>query len=113
MNMIVTERAQEFIAQEGGIITVKLEQRLIPNCCNPPSIAPVPSVKTGKPEAGEAADYTAVTIDGAEVYAHTSIRNYDNENPLRVDIETTLFGKRLVVYGLPAPGKNCGSCTSC
>ncbi|MDF2569160.1 MAG: hypothetical protein K0R55_764 [Sporomusa sp.] len=30
MNVIVTERAQEFIAQEGGIITVRIEQRLIP-----------------------------------------------------------------------------------
>jgi hypothetical protein len=113
MNMIVTERAQEFIAQEGGIITVKLEQRLIPNCCNPPSIAPVPSVKPGKPEDPETAEYAAFKIDGAEVYAHTSIQNYDNENLLRVDIETTLFGKRLVLYGLPVPAKNCGTCTSC
>ena len=113
MNLIVTERAQEFIAQEGGIITVKLEQRLIPSCCNTPSIAPLPAVKTGKPEAGEADEYAAVTIDGAQVYAHTSIRNYNSDNPLRLDIETTLFGKRLVVYGLPAPDKNCGSCTSC
>ncbi|XER02258.1 hypothetical protein SMWOGL2_27420 [Sporomusa malonica] len=30
MNMTVSDRAQEFIAQEGGIITVRIEQRLIP-----------------------------------------------------------------------------------
>ncbi|HWR43765.1 hypothetical protein [Sporomusa sp.] len=113
MNMIVTERAQEFIAQEGGIITAKLEQRLIPNCCNPPSIAPVPSVKLGKPEEHESAEYEAFVIDGAEVYAHTSIQNYSSEVLLRIDTETTLFGKRLVLYGLPVPAKNCGNCTSC
>ena len=30
MNMTISERAQEYIAQEGGVITVRIEQRLIP-----------------------------------------------------------------------------------
>ncbi|XEQ93360.1 hypothetical protein SCACP_22330 [Sporomusa carbonis] len=30
MNITVTQRAQEYIHQEGGIISVKIEQRLIP-----------------------------------------------------------------------------------
>ena len=112
MNVIITERAQEFIMHEGGIITAKLEQRLIPNCSNPLSVAPVGLITTGKPEEQAKAEYEASVIDGVEVYLHTSIKDFNSENDLRIDIETTLFGKRLVAYGLPS-AKGCNGCTSC
>ncbi|WP_425057697.1 hypothetical protein SCACP_22320 [Sporomusa carbonis] len=76
-------------------------------------MAATPSVRLGKPEDREKAEYITFTIDGIEVYAHSSIVNYNHEVLLRIDIETTLFGHRLVVFGLPVPAKQCGNCTLC
>ncbi|WP_094605056.1 hypothetical protein SPSIL_031020 [Sporomusa silvacetica DSM 10669] len=112
MNLTVTERAQEYIAQEGNVISVRIAKRLIPSC-TATKTADLPTVQLGKPADYEKADYEAVTIDGVEVYAHSSIINYNGQVPLRIDIETTLFGKQLAVYGMPIPIQSCGDCTLC
>ena len=112
MNLTITERAKEYIDQEGGVIMVNIEMRLIPGW-GAPQTAAVPSVRLGKPEDHEKADFEVVTIDNVEVYAHSSIINYDDQVSLRIDTETTLFGKRLAVYGMPLPTQSCGGCTSC
>jgi|GEM_PF-1823891 len=113
MNMVIVPGAKELIMQEGGIVSVRLEQRLAPNCCNSPQITPAPSVKLGKPAEHELSDYQAFEIDDVTVYAHTSIQNYNNEIVLRIGTETTLFGIRLILYGMPTPAKGCGNCTFC
>ncbi len=112
MNLTIAGRAQEFISQEGGVISIKIEKRLIPGC-GAMQTADVPAVRLGKPEDHEKANFSAMTIDGVQVFAHSSIVNYNDQIPLRIDIETTLFGNRLAVYGLPIPTQSCGSCTSC
>lgn len=112
MNMTVTERAQEFIAQAGGVITVKIEKRLIPGCGNLQT-ADVPAVRVGEPQEHEKDDYEAFTIDGVVVHAHRSVVNYNEQILLRIDIETNLFGKKLGMFGLPVPAQTCGTCSSC
>jgi len=112
MNLTVTERAQKYIALEGGVISVRVAKQLIPSC-TALKTADLPTVQLGKPEDFEKADYEAVTIDGVEVYAHSSIINYNDQIPLHVDTETTLFGKRLAMYGMPLPTQSCGDCSSC
>lgn len=113
MNIVVIPDAKELVLQEGGAVTIRLEPRLVAGCSNSPQITPTPSVKMGEPAEHEQAEYKVFAIDGVTVYAHTALPSYDNETVLRIATETTLFGKRLVLYGLPAPEKNCGTCTSC
>jgi hypothetical protein len=112
MNLTIAGRAQEFISQQGGVISVRIEKRLIPGC-GAMQTADAPAVRLGKPEDHEKANFEAVTIDGIQVYAHSSVVNYNAKIPLLVDIETTLFGNRLAMYGLPLPRQSCGDCTSC
>lgn len=112
MNLTIAGRAQEFISQQGGVITVKIEKRLIPGC-GAMQTADTPAVRLGKPEDHEKANFEEITIDGVQVYAHSSVVNYNGKIPLQVDIETTLFGSRLAMYGLPLPTQSCGNCTSC
>ncbi|HML35336.1 MULTISPECIES: CC/Se motif family (seleno)protein [Sporomusa] len=112
MNMTVTERAQEFIAQEGGVITVKIEKRLIPGCSSLQT-ADVPAVHVGEPQKHEKDDYQTFTIDGVMVHAHSSVVNYNDKILLRIDTETNLFGKKLGMFGLPVPAQTCGTCSAC
>ncbi|WP_371381604.1 CC/Se motif family (seleno)protein [Sporomusa aerivorans] len=112
MNMTVTERAQEFIAKEGGVITVRIEKRLIPGC-GKTQTADVAAVRVGEPQDYEKADYQSFKIDGVTVHAHSSVAEYNDQILLRIDTETNLFGQKLGMFGLPMPRQSCGDCTSC
>jgi len=112
MNLTIATRAQEFISQQGGVISVKIEKRLIPGC-GAMQTADAPTVRLGKPEDHEKANFESVDITGVQVYAHSSVVNYNEKTPLLIDIETTLFGHRLAMYGLPLPAQTCANCTSC
>ena len=112
MNLTIAGRAQEFINQQGGVISVKIEKRLIPGC-GAMQTADVPAVRLGKPEDHEQANFELKVINEIQVYAHSSVVNYNEKTPLLIDIETTLFGHRLALYGLPLPAQTCGNCTSC
>lgn len=113
MNLTVTERAQEYIAQEGNVITVRIVKKLIPSCTSAPQLADVPAAQLGKPADHEKTDFEVITIDNIKIYAHSSMSNYDDQISLRIDIETTLFDKRLAVYGMPLPAQSCGDCSAC
>ena len=69
-------------------------------------------MRLGKPEEDNQTEYQEVLVDGVIIYATQDVINYKGDSVLRVDTETTLFGKRLVIYGLPLKA-DCGGCTSC
>lgn len=112
MNLKIAERAHAYIMQEGGMITVRIAKKLIPSC-SAMKTADLPAVQLGKPEQYEAADFAAITVDGIEVYVHSSIRAYNGQVPLTIDTETNLFGRQLAVYGMASPAQSCGDCSSC
>lgn len=112
MNLTIAGRARDFISQQGGVISVKIEKRLIPGC-GALQTADAPAVRLGKPEEHEKDSFSPVTIAGVEVYAHDTVVNYNGQVPLTIDLETTLFGSKLAMFGLPLPIQTCGNCTSC
>ena len=112
MNLTVTEKAREFIAREGGVITVRIEKRPIPGC-GQMQTADTASVRAGTPQDYEQADYQTFTIDGVTVHVHSSVISYNEQVALTIDTKTNLFGQQLEMYGLPVPRQSCGDCTSC
>ncbi|WP_143122533.1 hypothetical protein [Sporomusa acidovorans] len=70
-------------------------------------------MRLGKPEDHEKDNFEIIVINDVTVYTHSSMINYNDQIPLRVDTETTLFGKRLGIYGSSIPAQGCGNCTSC
>ncbi len=112
MNLTVTERAQEYIAKAGGIITMRIEKRLIPSCSKLQT-ADVPVVRLGAPEEHEQNDFKVFDVDGVRIYTHNSLLMHNDQAFLSVDTQLNLFDRTLVVYGLPASNANCGNCTSC
>ncbi|HWR40686.1 MAG TPA: CC/Se motif family (seleno)protein [Patescibacteria group bacterium] len=110
MNLRITDKAKEYIQSEGGAVTANVEQRLMKGC-DALKMAGCPTAKLGKPEEGAAGEYTLMPQEGIDVYVHTTMSEFD-EATLLLDLETTLFGYNLKIYGGPATG-SCLGCSAC
>lgn len=99
MAISITARAQEYIIGKGGIITVRMKNEIVPfNCCGSDEIE-VPSVVVGKPSDVETQQYLRVNENTIEVYLHMAISEvFQSEGPF-IDLERTMFSKKLVMYG--------------
>ncbi|BBB92727.1 MAG TPA: CC/Se motif family (seleno)protein [Methylomusa anaerophila] len=108
-NVIIFPGARELIMGQGGVITLKVENRLIPGCSES-KIAAIPVVQAGEPDEGNEA-YQVVTVDDVKVYVHPTLTSGDNPQELRIGVETTLFDRRLMVIGAAGNNMHCGSCS--
>ncbi|MDT8900111.1 CC/Se motif family (seleno)protein [Anaeroselena agilis] len=99
MQFEITPAAREYIRNKGGVITVKLEKRQTGcGCCGATEVES-PSVRLGAPQA-EIDHYQKVTSSDAAIYVHSSLQNTSELTSPKIDVERTLFGRKLVLYGL-------------
>lgn len=100
MEFVITPAAQEYIRKKGdGVITVKLEKKETGcSCCGTTAIDS-PSVRLGAPQA-EASNYQQLSITDVILYVHSSLQSIAPNASPKIDVERTLFGRKLVLYGL-------------
>ena len=114
MDFNISGRAQQFIQENGNVITVIVEKRLLPNCSGAPALTSCPTVRLGTPADNEAGEYLQSDKEGIKVFLHaTSTADYKSEKPLLVDLEKNLFAINLIFYGAPGTNNSCMGCTSC
>ena len=100
MQFEVTTAAREYIRGKGdGVITVRLEKRQTGcNCCGEAEVES-PSVRLGTP-AAELDHYQKVNTADIAIYVYYSLLNPPKLVSPKIDVERTLFGRKLVLYGL-------------
>ena len=111
MNLRISPKAREYILTEGGVITAAVEKRLMKGC-DLSRAEGCPVAKMGGPLPEEQAQYLLQTIADVAVYVHTTMQEYDQATPLLLDLETTLFGYNLKIYGGPVMN-SCLGCSAC
>jgi len=99
MEFTITPAAREYIRNKGGAITVKLEKKQTGcGCCGATAIDS-PVVSLGAPQA-EADNYQKATVTDIYLYVHSSLQSIAENVSPKIDVERTLFGRKLVLYGL-------------
>lgn len=99
MQFEITPTAREFIRNKGGVITVKLEKRQTGcGCCGANEVES-PFVRLGAPQA-ELDHYEKMTSIDVAIYVHSSLQNTSKLVTPKIDVERTLFGRKLVLFGL-------------
>ena len=95
-----TPRAHEYIVSKGGNIIVSTKKELSQfSCCGSGEIA-CPMVQTGRPPNSEMQQYCQMNVDKIELYVHRSIHDVLNLTKAFIELEKTMFGKKLVMYGV-------------
>lgn len=99
MKITITPKAQEFIRKKGNSITLSIEKKETGCSCCGDSTVELTSIKLGVPQ-GALNEYQICNVMGIDLYLHTSIQAEIDTAISQLDVEGTLFGKKLVLYGL-------------
>jgi hypothetical protein len=99
MNFVITPKALDYIRDKGAAITLRLERKETGcNCCGESAVE-IPAVKLGTPKAASG-EYRKICLMNIDLYVHESIRAILEQTSPKIDVEGTLLGKKLVLYGL-------------
>lgn len=100
MEFEITPAAQEYIRNKGGgAVSVRLEKKESGcGCCGATSIDS-PAVSLGTPKTA-ADNYQKKTVTDVNVFVHSSLQSIAKNATPKIDVERTLFGRKLVLYGL-------------
>ena len=100
LTISITPRAQEYIGSKGGSITVSMKKEITQfNCCGSGDIE-CPMVQTGRPPEGDMQQYCRVNEGNIELYIHIATRAVFESAEPYIDLDRTVFGKKLVMYGV-------------
>lgn len=100
MEFEITPAARAYIHKKGGgLISITLEKRQTGcGCCGATEVE-IPIVRLGAPLL-ESHQYQEMPSIDLILYVHSSLQNKSNLATLTIDLERTLFGRKLVMYGL-------------
>ena len=99
MRFSLSAEAGQYIHQKGGAATVFLENRTTAfNWCGPRDI-PCPSVRLGKPTAENMNNYHPSAYGDIQLFVQNEVNAATSADQPRIELERTLFGRKLVVYG--------------
>lgn len=100
MQFEITSAARAYIHKKGGgVISIKLEKRQTGcGCCGATEVE-TPVVRLGAPLL-ETDQYQEMPSIDLILYVHSSLQNKSDLATLTIDVERTLFGRKLVLYGL-------------
>ncbi|MDT8901425.1 CC/Se motif family (seleno)protein [Anaeroselena agilis] len=99
MNFDITPRALDYIRNKGAAVTLRLDRRETGCSCCGESVVEIPAVKLGTPQEASG-EYRKISRMNIDLFVHESIRAILEQASPRIDVEGTLFGKKLVLYGL-------------
>ncbi len=99
MNLDITPKAQDYIRNKGEAVMLRMDRRETGCSCCGESAVEIPSVKLGIPKRA-LEDYRKVSLMSIDLYIHESIRAILEQASPKIDVEGTLFGKKLVLYGI-------------
>ena len=100
MEFEISSAARTYINKNGGgAISIKLEKKQTGcGCCGATEVE-IPIVRLGTPLL-EIHQYREMPSIDLILYVHSSLRSKSNIATFTIDMERTLFGRKLVLYGL-------------
>lgn len=99
MNFVITPKAQDYIRNKGGSVTIRLEKKQTGcGCCGDGEVE-LTTIKLGEPQT-EARSHKKMSVQDLDIYVHASIESAIQDVAPKIDLEWTFFGKKLVLYGL-------------
>lgn len=100
MQWEITPAARDYIRIKGGQVYVILERRKHScGCCGSTEVES-PLVRLGEPQREELEQYQRIALIDITVFVHSSLQGTSMSLSPKIDVEWTLLGRKLVLYGL-------------